>query len=115
MPEDTKTKTATKATVAKPGKNTGMAIVAYLIFFIPLLTNAKNDPFVMYHVKQSIVLLILVVIGWFIAIIPVLGWILALILPIFEIILLIIGIINAAKGVEKPLPLIGQYAEKINI
>ena len=115
MPEDTKTKTATKATAAKPEKNTGMAIVAYLIFFIPLLTDAKNKPFVKYHVKQAIGLVILVVVGLFIGIIPFIGWLLALILPIFEIILLIIGIINAAKGVKKPLPLIGQYAEKINI
>ncbi|MBP6855591.1 MAG: hypothetical protein KBC26_01280 [Candidatus Pacebacteria bacterium] len=32
-------------------KNIAMAIVAYILFFIPLLTDAKNDPFVKYHVK----------------------------------------------------------------
>jgi len=37
-------------------KNTGMAIVAYILFFIPLLTDAKKDPFVKYHVKQGLVI-----------------------------------------------------------
>lgn len=38
-------------TGAKKEKNIGMAVVAYILFFIPLLTDAKNDPFVKYHVK----------------------------------------------------------------
>jgi len=39
-------------------KNTGMAVVAYFIFFLPLLTEAKKDPFVKYHVRQGLGLLI---------------------------------------------------------
>lgn len=119
---ETKTKKAPATTTSKKPevsdskkKNTGMAILAYIIFFIPLLTDAKDDPFVKFHVKQGLVLLLLVVAGWFVGIIPVIGWIIALILPIVEIVLFIIGIINASKGEEKPLPLIGQFAEKINI
>ena len=96
-------------------KNTGMAIVAYFLFFVPLLTDAKNDPFVKYHVKQSLALVIAIVLSWVIAIVPVIGWLLAILMPIFILVLWIIGIINAAKGETKPLPLIGQYAEKINI
>ena len=42
------------------GKNTGMAIVALIIFFVPLLTDAKKDPFVKFYVKQGLVLFI----GW---------------------------------------------------
>ena len=38
------------------GHNTGMAVLAYILFFIPLLTDAKNDPFVKFHVKQGLVL-----------------------------------------------------------
>jgi len=125
---ETKTQTTTEAKkttqASKPvattspkssDKNTGMAIVAYFLFFVPLLTDAKDDPFVKFHVKQSIVLLILVVISWFIWIIPVIGWLLGVVMPIFILVLWVIGIINAASGKEKPLPLIGQFAEKINI
>ncbi|NIR47464.1 hypothetical protein GWO43_04305, partial [candidate division KSB1 bacterium] len=36
--------------------NTAMAIIAYIIFFVPLLTDARDDPFVKYHVKQGLVL-----------------------------------------------------------
>jgi uncharacterized membrane protein len=93
-------------------KNIGMAVVAYIIFFIPLLTEAKNDKFVKYHVKQGLVLFISGVAIWLIAnVIPVLGLLVAPILDIVLIVLLIMGIINAVNGVEKPLPLIGRFAD----
>ena len=94
----------------KQVKNIGMAIVAYLIFFIPLLTKAKNDPFVKYHVKQGLLLFIGWIVAGIIGYIPVFGWFLAPLLSIALLILLIIGIMSALKGEQKPLPVIGQYA-----
>jgi uncharacterized membrane protein len=97
---------------AQKGKNIGMAVVAYIIFFIPLLTDSKNDPFVKFHVKQGLVLFICSIIVWFIArVIPVIGWIVSPILNIGILILLIMGIINAVNGVEKPLPFIGHFSD----
>jgi len=93
-------------------KNTGMAVIAYIVFFIPLLTDAKNDPFVKYHVKQGLVLFIGYVVEMFIGMIPVIGWILYPLLGIFLFVLFIIGIMNAIGGKEKPLPIIGGYAQK---
>lgn len=94
------------------GKNTGMAIVAYIVFFIPLLTDAKNDPFVKYHVKQGLALFICAVGVWLVvSVIPIIGIIIAPILNIGILVLLIMGIINAVNGAEKPLPLIGSLAE----
>ena len=95
-------------------KNVGMAVVAYIIFFVPLLTDSKNDPFVKFHVKQGLVLLLGWVAGMIVSMIPVLGWILAPFIGIFFLILFIIGIINALGGKEKQLPLIGQFASKFN-
>ena len=93
-------------------KNTGMAIVAYIIFFIPLLTDSKNDPFVKYHVKQGLVLFIAsVIVSIIIRVLPVIGWIIAPFLDLAILIFVIIGIMNAVNGVQKPLPLIGQYAD----
>ncbi len=92
-------------------KNIGMAVVAYIIFFIPLLTDAKNDPFVKFHVKQSLVLFIGYIIEMFVGAIPFLGWIIAPLLGIFLLIMFIIGIMNALKGEQKPLPIIGKFAE----
>ncbi len=94
-------------------KNVGMAIVAYFIFFVPLLTDSKDDPFVKFHVKQGFVLFI----GWiavaFLSSVPFimhLAWILNLGL----LVLLVIGIMNVASNKKAPLPLIGQFADKFN-
>jgi uncharacterized membrane protein len=95
-------------------KNTGMAVVAYILFFVPLLTDAKNDPFVKFHVKQGLVLLItsvaISVVGSFI---PVVGW--SVIRPLgglFTLVLFVMGVLNAVNGVEKELPVIGKYASE---
>jgi len=95
----------------KKGKNTGMAIVAYFLFFVPLLTDAKNDPFVKYHVKQGLVLFIAGIIAGFVSWFPIIGWIIGILVFVDW----IIGIVNAANGQEKPIPLIVQFAEKFNI
>src|SRR5690554_4964394 len=100
---------------APKSQNTGMAVVAYLIFFIPLLTDAKDDPYVKFHTKQGIVLFISWVVTWIISMIPVLGWLLILPLNLFLLVLLIIGVLNAVNGKKQELPVIGQYASKINI
>lgn len=89
-----------------------LAIVGYIIpllFFIPLVTDAKNSKFAMFHANQQLVLLIsAIVVNIVGTIIPFLGWF--IILPIGTIVILVIaimGIIHAAKGEMKPLPIIG--------
>lgn len=95
----------------KKSKNIGMAIVAYILFFIPLLTDAKNDPFVKYHIKQGLVLFITSFILMVISRMPVIMWF-SWPLNLLLFVLFIVGIMNAAKGQEKPLPLIGQFASQ---
>ncbi len=90
-----------------------MAIVAYLIFFIPLLMDdMRNNKFVMFHTEQSILLLILNIAA---GIIGAITCGIGLILYVPWLILLIMGIMNAANGEVKPLPLIGQYGEKFSL
>lgn len=94
-------------------KNTTMAIVAYIIFFIPLLTDAKNDPFVKYHIKQGLALFIVAVaLGILQSILFYRMWFIIQLLQLGVLVLAIMGIMHAAKGEEKPLPLIGGFAEK---
>ena len=95
------------------GKNTGMAVVSYILFFVPLLTDAKNDIFVKFHVKQGFLVFLLALVSWAISFVPIFG-LLAIPLNIAVIIFMILGIINALEGKEKELPLIGQYAVKLN-
>jgi uncharacterized membrane protein len=112
MPEETKKTDGDTSAVSKQDVNVGMGIVAYLIFFIPLLTDSKDDPFVKFHVKQGLNLLIFAVVGSVVSgIIPVIGWfILGPIISIASLVLGIMGIINAANKEMKELPLIGKYA-----
>lgn len=99
------------------GKNIGMAVLCYfgILVLIPLLTEAKNDPFVKFHIKQGLVLLIAYVIGGAVTMIPLLGWVVGGIIDVILLVLFIMGIINSASGKEVPLPIIGQLGAKINI
>ena len=93
-----------------------MAVFAYLgiLIIIPFLTEAKNDPFVKYHTKQGLTLVILEVISWFVGVIPFIGWMVGWILWLVTIVLANIGIINVMNGQEKELPLIGHYAKNFS-
>jgi uncharacterized membrane protein len=103
----------TKISPTSKGKNTGMAILAYIIFFIPLLTEAKNDHFVKYHVKQGLVLFIAgIAIGIIGTILPWQFGAIETLLRLCLFILMIVGIISASKGEQKPLPIIGKYGEQ---
>ncbi|WP_412966800.1 DUF4870 domain-containing protein [Fredinandcohnia sp. 179-A 10B2 NHS] len=90
--------------------NKVMAILAYIIFFLPLLA-ARESTFAMYHANQGLLLFLLAVgINIVGTIIPFIGWM--IILPLGNLLVLalaILGIINAAKGDEKPLPILGKY------
>lgn len=91
-------------------KNKGMAILAYIIFFIPLLA-AKDSKFAMYHANQGLVLFLAAVVGNVVlGIIPILGWMLMPFFGLAVLIFAIIGIINASKGEMKPLPIIGGFS-----
>ena len=89
-----------------------IAIIGYIIpilFFIPLLSDAKNDPYAKHHANQQLNLLIFWVALNVIAIVPFLGWLVWFAGSIFGIVLIIMGIMNAANGSMKKLPLIGGF------
>lgn len=81
-------------------KNKGMAILAYIIFFIPLLA-AKESPFAMYHANQGTWLFIFSLVINFIGGITVC---LAPVTLIISLVYVVLGIINAANGKMQPLP-----------
>ena len=89
-------------------KNKVMGLLAYILFFIPLLA-AKDSPFARYHANQGLVLFLAAILSSVILIIPILGWIIAPILSIVITVLAVIGIINALNGKAKELPIIGKF------
>jgi uncharacterized membrane protein len=103
-----------------------MAILAYIIFLIPLFA-ARDKKFAMFHTEQVLVLIIVWVVIWIaftilsiivnkisttlgcgLSIISILIWVAYLVLWIM-------GIINAATGKVKELPIIGSYGAKLNL
>ncbi|MBI5848668.1 MAG: hypothetical protein HZB31_12125 [Nitrospirae bacterium] len=109
-------------------KNKVLAIVGYIfpiLFFIPLVTDAKNSLYAKFHVNQQLILLIfgfaggigLGIISFILAFIPVMGPLMAMLLmPVFWfacLALMIMGIINAANGGTKKLPVVGGLATLI--
>jgi uncharacterized membrane protein len=96
-----------------PQNNTIMAILCYLgiLVLIPLLTEAKKDAFVNFHIRQGLVLLIAWVLGSFLFWVPVFGWL----LWAFTLVMMILGIMNAANGQQKELPLIGHLGRNFHV
>jgi len=94
-------------------KNKALAIIGYIfpiLFFIPLITDAKNSPFAKFHANQQLDLLLFYVAGYIVASILsflLIGLILFPILWIASLVFMILGIINASKGEMKTLPIIG--------
>jgi uncharacterized membrane protein len=98
-------------------KNKVMAILAYIgiLVLVPLLA-AKESPFARYHTNQGLVLFIGAVICWvplmILDVIPLVncvGLILTVLLWICVITMMILGIVHAANGQMKPLPVIGKF------
>ncbi len=112
-----KTATEVKEVPAAPaGKKVSqdektMAIVAWFIFFVPLLTDQKDSKFVKFHVNQSFNLTLLAIAGYFIATmlaVVLIGFLLMPIIGIATFVLWIIGILSAVNGEMKRLPIIGN-------
>ena len=107
-------------------QNKLMAIIAYILFFIPLLTgDHKKSPFVKFHTNQGTVLFLVAItatVAWQIISlilslilsripIPLFGCFLSLVsicLSLAILILVVLGILNAANGKTIPLPIIGD-------
>lgn len=94
-------------------QNKVMAVLAYfgLLFLVPLLA-AKESKYAKFHTNQGLVLwiagLIAGVVSSILAVIPVVGAILGALISLVMFALMIIGIVNAATGKAKELPVIGK-------
>jgi len=105
----------TKPASSDVEKNKALAIVGYIIpilFFVPLVSDAKNSPYAKFHANQQLNLLLFWVIGWVagaILMFVLIGFLVYFLVWIGGLIFMIMGIINAAQGTMKPLPLIGGF------
>ena len=96
--------------------NKSMGILSYLwiLVLVPIFT-AKESKFAMFHAEQGITLAIaatiIMVLAIIFGLIPVVGFVFGIIFWLIDLailVLAIIGIVNAANGQAKELPLIGK-------
>lgn len=107
-------KNSTKKEESDVNKNKMIAILSYLIFFLPFLTDAKDSEFAKFHANQSLALLISGIVVHFVVVfltIVTLG-LFSLFIPFIELIFLgfvIMGMVNASNGEMKRLPIVGGF------
>lgn len=90
-------------------QNKVYAVLAYIgILFLVALLAAPESKFAKFHANQGCVLFIASVAFGFVWVIPILGWIIGFFGGIFTLVLAIMGIVNAANGEMKKLPIIGD-------
>lgn len=96
--------------------NTLMAILAYIgiLWVVPFLTGAHNDPFVKFHLKQGLVLLIAEIAAMIIVAFPFIGPAFASLISLACLVLSVLGIINVVNREEKELPVVGSWAKNFN-
>ncbi|MCQ2424960.1 MAG: DUF4870 domain-containing protein [Lachnospiraceae bacterium] len=98
-------------------KNKVMAVLAYIgiLVLVPIFA-AKDSKFARFHANQGLVLAIAEIVGSIVlnilSGIPVIGLIFSIISGLFGLVCLlfaVLGIVNAANGKAKELPLVGKF------
>jgi uncharacterized membrane protein len=113
----------TETTVTPPVGSTEdktAAIVSYLtlIGFIVavVLHGAKKTRLGAYHLRQALGLMLaaiaLTILGFALALIPFIGWLIGICAWLALFILWVMGLVAAANGELKPLPVVGEYFQK---
>lgn len=86
------------------------SVIAYIIFFIPLIFAKNRSNFLNYHINQGVILFIVSLAGQIgLGIVP--NWMGLIPLQIFNALMLacfVIGLMNVFKKEMKPLPVIGK-------
>jgi uncharacterized membrane protein len=108
----------------KVSKNDDTKLFAFLatffsiIGFVVALAVRRDDKYVMFYAKQSLVVFIASIIAWIIGMIlvflPVLGVVITVALNIIIFVLWLVSWIYALSGEMKEVPIIGHYGRSFN-
>ena len=89
-----------------------LSLIGLPFFLVPLIM--RNNEFSLYHAKQCLMIWLggvaVSIVGSILSVICI-GVIILIAGMIFLLVLDIMGLINAVKGLQKPLPVIGQWGE----
>jgi len=92
--------------------NKVLAAIGYIwiLCLVPLFLK-RHSKFCQFHAKQGLILFIVEIFGWLIFWLPLIGWIIGILILIFA----ALGIMNALQGKYWEMPILGKYAQKINL
>ncbi len=89
-----------------------ISIVAYLTIvgcIVAIIWNNPRSEQASFHIRQSLGLMLLLMGARFVAFVPFFGHLLVRGLSLGAFVLIIIGLIGAAQGEQKPVPVLGEY------
>jgi len=93
-----------------------LAVFFSIFGFIIALLAKKDNKYVMFYAKQSLILFLVLIGVKILGMIPFIGWfIIRPIGYIFVFVLWIIQIVYSISGEQKETPLIGKFARNINL
>lgn len=92
-------------------KNKTMAGLAYLVFFLPLIT-CPDSKFAKYHSNQALILLIFgiasSIIAFILIFVPIVGGLIGWLMRIVFLVYWVLGLVDAFGGKAKQFPFIGE-------
>ena len=96
-----------------------LATFLSIVGFIIALLVKKEDKYVMFYAKQSLVIfiacIVVAVVNSILIFIPIMGWAIMALLNLVILVLWLLSWIYALSGEQKEVPIVGQYASKINL
>lgn len=93
-----------------------MGVLCYIgpLVIVSYIT-ANDDPFVKYHIKQGLVLLIIEAVVYALGMFLWQFWAVYQLVNLATFVLSVLGIINVVQGKEKELPIVGGFAHSFKI
>lgn len=96
-----------------------LAVLLSVVGFIIAYSMKKDNKYVMFYAKQSIVLfigwIVLWIVGMVLGFIPFLGIMVHWILSLGLLVLWVMGLIYSLSGEMKHIPLVGDFAKRIDL
>lgn len=116
FPEQKQSTSSSEADVSQVRLFGILGYIFPILFFLPLVTDAKNNTFAKYHANQQLLLLLFLIIGntaASILTVILIGLLLYPVVWIFGLVCMVMGILNVVNDRQKPLPLIGTITTLI--
>lgn len=86
-----------------------------IVGFALVIISKKNDKYVTFYAKQSLVIFIIYIIGFAVSMLPLMGKIISPFIYIATIVFWVFSWVYALSGETKKVPFVGDYAQKIKL